>query len=111
MNFLPLPDQKRESRQRLALRASSDTHNCFLTFCFFKCCFLLFSSGIIFWCFLAEGVVGMEGNESPRKVGVQIAVGNEDDDDDPVTPESNVVKAKLEAHNIKQMGALLKVGK
>jgi hypothetical protein len=57
----------------------------------------------------------MEGGSdgSPRaRVGVQIALGKEDEtDDDPVTPESEVVKAKLEAHNIKQMGTLLKVKK
>jgi hypothetical protein len=51
----------------------------------------------------------MEGG-SPRKPGVQIAVSGEDVLDDPVTPEADVVKAKLEAHNIKQMGTLLKVG-
>ncbi len=52
---------------------------------------------------------GLEG--SPRKPGVQITVGEGDDNsEDPVTPESDIVKAKLEAHNIKQMGTLLKVG-
>jgi hypothetical protein len=56
-----------------------------------------------------EGCSRMESG-SPRKHGVQIAVTGEDVLDDPVTPEADVVKAKLEAHNIKQMGTLLKVG-
>ncbi len=53
----------------------------------------------------------MQGEDgSPRKPGVQIAVSGDDVLDDPVTPEADIVKAKLEAHNIKQMGTLLKVG-
>jgi hypothetical protein len=46
---------------------------------------------------------------SPRKVGVQISVNDDDSEEDKTTPESAVVKTKLDNHNIKQMSNLLKV--
>ena len=42
-----------------------------------------------------------------RKVGVQITASS--DDVDVTTPESEIVKAKLENHHIKQLANLLKV--
>merc|ERR1711991_129293 len=55
---------------------------------------------------MGEGLCAVADAMEERKVGVQITASS--DDVDVTTPESEIVKAKLENHHIKQLANLLK---